>query len=401
MSSKETRQSKLFSALFAAILVFAMISLIPSAAFAASAFDQSSAGDSYSYSDSYTGNTFLIEHPLNNASVENDLYWAGSDFKGDKLVIGSSGNGSALVAGNTIEISNSKIADSLRIAGNTISVSNTEIKGNITIAGSSLSFDQGTKANGLYAAGASVSVAGSYNGGMVAGATVSFDGIVEGDLTLDAGTVIIGPNAQIKGTLTVPANADLSIDDSAQIANTKTDSVSVQEESSSITSVIAQTGIQLLVSCMAHVLLVLLFYLLLRGSLFEAARMSDKNFGKIMLTGLVIFFALPIVAFLLVLPVITIPVVVLIAIVMVTVWFFSIPFAGSALGMTIFKKMNPLGAAVVGTIILTVICYLLPFMLFIVPLFTTIYTAGYFGQKFLTNRREQKQSGMARPFEQQ
>lgn len=398
MSDKKTsRMIAAASLLFALLLSLAVFSVLPVKAFGASAFDQS-ASESYSYSDTHTGNMFLLDHSVSSTSISNDLYWAGQSFDAEKLEVGSSGSGSALLAGQIITLKNSVIADSLRAAGYNISVSGTTINGNITAAGYIISLDATTKANGVYLAGSDLSVSGSYKGASFAAQKVVFNGTVEGDVLIQASEIELGPKAIINGTLTVPDNANLTVADGAQIATTERSNSLQQSQEISATDAMYQIGLQLLFSCMAHVLLVGLFFWLMKGTLFEAARMSDGKLGKIMLTGCVMFFVAPIVMFILVLPIVTLPIVVLMALFMIAVWLFSVPFAGSALGMRFFKGVNPLLSAILGTVILTIFCYVLPFMLLFVPTFCSIYTAGFFGQKFLEKRREQKIQGKKGPF---
>ena len=219
-------------------------------------------------------------------------------------------------------------------------------------------------------------------------------------MTIDAAEIEIGSNAVVKGVLTVPDNANVTVADAAQIATTEKSNSMQQAQEISATDAVFQTGLQLLFSCLAHIILVGLFFWLMKGTLFEAARMSEGGFGKIMLTGCIIFFVAPLLMFILILPLVTIPVVVLMALAMIAIWLFSIPFAGSALGMRFFKGVNPLLSAMLGTIILTIFCYVLPFMMIIVPMLCSMYTAGYFGQKFLTERRVQKGQNKNGPFDQ-
>ncbi len=381
------------------VILVVIAALSPASAFANSAFDDS-ATESYSYSDTHTGNMFLLDHSVSNTSVTNDLYWAGQSFEAEKLKIGSSGSGSALLAGQTISLKNSSIADSLRAAGYNITISGVSVGNNVTAAGYMISLDTTTKANGVYLAGAELSVSGSYNGASLLGQKVVFNGTVEGDLTINAAEIELGSNAVVKGVLTVPDNANVTVADAAQIATTEKSASMQQAQEVSATDAMFQTGLQLLFSCMAHVILVGLFFWLMKGTLFEAARMSDGRFGKIMLTGCVMFFVAPLLMFILILPLVTIPVVVLMALAMIAIWLFSVPFAGSALGMRFFKGVNPVLSAMLGTIILTIFCYVLPFMMLVVPMLCSMFTAGYFGQKFLIQRREQKGQNKSGPFDQ-
>ena len=64
---------------------------------------------------------------------------------------------------------------------------------------------------------------------------------------------------------------------------------------------------------------------------------------------------------------------------------FSIPFAGYVLGRRLFEGMAPLGAGMIGTLVLTAICYI-PYLFFVVPTVCSVFVAGYLTQSFLDKR---------------
>ena len=75
------------------------------------------------------------------------------------------------------------------------------------------------------------------------------------------------------------------------------------------------------------------------------------------LLGLALFFALPLLGLFLLFPLVTAPISVLIFLFIAVLWAFSIPFAGYVLGRCLFKKVKPLGAGMLGVVILTAVCY--------------------------------------------
>ncbi len=373
--------------LVALIAVLALALCIPAAAFASnSAFDAGSSSENYV--DSYTGNAFIVDRGLTDTQVKNDLYWAGSSFDADRVSVGANGSGSALIAGQNLIMKNSTIADSLRMAAYSIDLSAVTVGNNLTLAGSSISLDPATSGKGLYIAANDIQVKGHYVGGVLAGSSVVLNATFDGDVRISAGTIEIGKDAVITGELTVPENATVNIDGAAQVGKlTKSESVDTAAVAES--SSLYVTGIQMLYSLMAHIVLVGLFFFLMRGVIMEGARMTEERLGPILITGCVIFFLAPVVALLLLFPLITIPIVVLMALVMLAVWLFAIPLAGAIIGCRLFKKMNPIWAGVLGTIIFTVATFL-PYMSIAVPTVCTIFVAGFFGQKFLISRRARK-----------
>lgn len=310
--------------LLAVVAVFALVLCMPAMAFAAnSAFDKGTA-ESTSYVDSYTGNAFLMERDALNLTVGRDLYWVGDTLNARGLEVGGGTGGSALLAGSTLNVASSTIHGSLRAAGQTVNVS--------------------------------------------------------------AGTVNVSKGTTVGGTLRVPNNAQVTIEEGANVPNVSyvddalVSAVSEGSEPNSF-SVIGP----LLFSCMAHALLVLLFFFLIKGSMESAVKLTETKLSRIFMLGFVAFFVLPLLGFFLLFPLVTAPISALIFIFIAVLWMFSIPFAGYVLGRRLFEGMAPLGAGVIGTLVLTAICYI-PYLFFVVPTVCSIFAAGYLTQSFLDKR---------------
>lgn len=141
----------------------------------------------------------------------------------------------------------------------------------------------------------------------------------------------------------------------------------------------------LLFSCMAHALLVLLFFFLIKGAMESAVKLTETKLSRMFMLGFVVFFVLPLLGFFLLFPLVTAPISALIFIFIAVLWMFSIPFAGYVLGRRLFEGMAPLGAGVIGTLVLTAVCYI-PYLFFVVPTVCSIFVAGYLTQSFLDKR---------------
>lgn len=322
--------------LLVVVAVFALALCMPAIAFAAnSAFDKGTA-ESTSYVDSYTGNAFLMERDALNLTVGRDLYWVGDTFNARGLEVGGGTGGSALLAGGTLNVASSTIHGSLRAA---------------------------------FAAG-TVNLAGSY----------------AGDVNVSASTINVSRGTTVGGTLRVPSNAQVTIEEGAYVPNVSyvddalVSAVSEGSEQSSF-SVIGP----LLFSCMAHALLVLLFFFLIKGAMESAVKLTETKLSRMFMLGFVVFFVLPLLGFFLLFPLVTAPISALIFIFIAVLWMFSIPFAGYVLGRRLFEGMAPLGAGVIGTLVLTAVCYI-PYLFFVVPTVCSIFVAGYLTQSFLDKR---------------
>ncbi len=118
--------------------------------------------------------------------------------------------------------------------------------------------------------------------------------------------------------------------------------------------------------------------------------MARTKLLNMLLAGLIIFIVAPILCIALIFPLITIPVVVLMLIVMLLVALFSLPFAGSALGLMLLgQRMNPVLAAIIGTVALTILAYI-PILSVVTVLFCIIFTAGYLWCCYWESHQERK-----------
>lgn len=365
--------------LLVVVAAFALVLCMPAMAFAAnSAFDKGTA-ESTSYVDTYTGNAFLMERDALNLTVGRDLYWVGDTLNARGLEVGGGTGGSALLAGSTLNVASSAIHGSLRAAGQTVNVSSTTVGNNITVAGQNVSIASDVSAGGVYAAGSNVSVSGTYQGAAFAAGTVNLAGSYAGDVNVSKGTTV-------GGTLRVPNNAQVTIEEGANVPN-------VSYVDDALVSAVSEGSEQnpfsvigpLLFSCMAHALLVLLFFFLIKGAMESAVKLTETKLPRMFVLGFAEFFVLPLLGLFLLFPLVTAPISALIFIFIAVLWMFSIPFAGYVLGRRLFGGMAPLGAGVIGTLVLTAICYI-PYLFFVVPTVCSVFVAGYLTQSFLDKR---------------
>ena len=188
------------------------------------------------------------------------------------------------------------------------------------------------------------------------------------------------------GTLRVPNNAQVTIEEGANVPN-------VSYVDDALVSTVSERSEQnpfsvigpLLFSCMAHALLVLLFFFLIKGAMEGAVKLTETKLSRMFVLGFAEFFVLPLLGLFLLFPLVTAPISALIFIFIAVLWMFSIPFAGYVLGRRLFEGMAPLGAGVIGTLVLTAVCYI-PYLFFVVPTVCSIFVAGYLTQSFLGKR---------------
>lgn len=330
--------------LLVVVAAFALALCMPAMAFAAnSAFDKGTA-ESTSYVDSYTGNAFLMERDALNLTVGRDLYWVGDTLNARGLEVGGGTGGSALLAGSTLNVASSAIHGSLRAAGQTVNVSSTTVGNNITVAGQNVSIASDVSAGGVYAAGSNVSVSGTYQGAAFAAGTVNLAGSYAGDVNVSAGTVNVSKGTTVGGTLRVPNNAQVTIEEGANVPN-------VSYVDDALVSTVSEGSEQnpfsvigpLLFSCMAHALLVLLFFFLIKGAMESAVKLTETKLPRMFVLGFAEFFVLPLLGLFLLFPLVTAPISALIFIFIAVLWMFSIPFAGYVLGRRLFGGHGAFG----------------------------------------------------------
>lgn len=237
----------------------------------------------------------------------------------------------------------------------------------------------------LYWVGDTLNARGLEVGGGTGGSAL-LAGSYAGDVNVSASTINVSRGTTVGGTLRVPSNAQVTIEEGANVPNVSyvddalVSTVSEGSEQSSF-SVIGP----LLFSCMAHALLVLLFFFLIKGAMESAVKLTETKLSRMFMLGFVVFFVLPLLGFFLLFPLVTAPISALIFIFIAVLWMFSIPFAGYVLGRRLFEGMAPLGAGVIGTLVLTAVCYI-PYLFFVVPTVCSIFVAGYLTQSFLDKR---------------
>lgn len=136
----------------------------------------------------------------------------------------------------------------------------------------------------LYWAGETLNASG-LDVGSGTGGSALLAGTYAGDVSVSAGTVNVSKATTVGGTLRVPSNANVVIEDGANVPNVSyADDPLVSSDSEGQISPLATVG-PLLFSCIAHALLVLLFVFLLKGTLEAAVELSKTKLARMFLWG--------------------------------------------------------------------------------------------------------------------
>lgn len=240
------------------------------------------------------GNVFISDDNPTQQSVGKDLYWAGSGRTFNGYEIGKS----FLAAGRDITVSDSTIGGSLRAAGYSVTINGVDVEDNITAAGYNLQMS-GVTASGVYAAASTVYFNGTADCVSLAGGTVTLDGEIRGDAEILAGTVILGENLQVDGTLTVKAENEPALSEGAKVGNLvfeKTETAGdIDEATGKVKEKASSSGFGKFVrDLLGALLLAALICLLLGGEkLSKPGEMLLSRPVPMLVTGFAAIFVLP------------------------------------------------------------------------------------------------------------
>lgn len=142
----------------------------------------------------------------------------------------------------------------------------------------------------LYWAGDTLNARGLEVGGGTGGSAL-LAGSYAGDVNVSASTINVSRGTTVGGTLRVPNNAQVAIEEGANVPNVSyvddalVSAVSEGSEQRSF-SVIGP----LLFSCVAHALLVLLFFFLIKDAMESAVKLAETKLSRMFMLGFVAFF---------------------------------------------------------------------------------------------------------------
>ena len=215
------------TSLHAAILLALILALaIPTTAFAASAWDSDEAD-----------HTDKDIQQLDRSSDDNqeylhlgkDILGAGNqistseNIEGNFLISGqtvalrNSEASNAFIAGQTLNVADSKFSGDIGAAGQTVAVNGTTVENNVFAAGQQVTLSL-NKVYAVNAAGQTVSVSATHaETADISAETANLSGTFDGDVRIDAKNITIAEGTVVKGTLYVSSQSDPSLPESASI----------------------------------------------------------------------------------------------------------------------------------------------------------------------------------------
>ena len=297
------------------------------------------------------GSVFTFVTPLVSTEIGGDLYWVGDPLK---LVNSRVGN-DVMGGGFNTEFTNAAINGDVRLLAQRARMQNAVIQGNVDLLGLEIDIDRRSAARGYYCGGGTIHFEGTSNRLIAYGQSIYFDGVVEGDVTLSAQDIYIGPNARITGLLDIRSGQNLSTLDipaSAQIGriDTNLDHPNTIDQITQIRGAIApyfQVG-SMLFLVVSFILLGLASLWGFGHKLTEADRLVHRYpLAMLVLGAIAILFAFVIVMLGAVL-IFTIPLSIIVALAFGIAFIYCVPFTGASIALRLRNRIRPTLCVILG-----------------------------------------------------
>ena len=322
------------------------------------------------------------------ARLGRDLVWAGDSASFN----GVEAENDILAAGRNVRIEGARVDGSVRAAGQHVTLNTAEVKDGVTVAGQSVLMDAGS-ARYVAMAGKDASFAGSTKQLMAASASFALDGTVDGDASICADKVEVGPNTVVSGTLHVESSQEPAIFEGAKIG--KLDYVKSSGGVSSIGTIggLGIFGLSVFGSILLDVLGGVLGFLamaalcewLLRRQTKGAAELLRQRPGALLGTGVVAMLASPLAVLLLCALLVTLPVAAALAMALFAATMVGGGFLAAVLGKLAFPKMGRFASALLMALILGAV-HAMPFVGGVVTVAGFAFLLGYVLQKLWLGR---------------
>ena len=326
----------------------------------------------------------IFEDSAKNVFISGDLvsfpdskFFTGFAAGQDLEMTDSSAVGSVLMAGQTITAKDSEIGESLYLAGNQISVDGVMVSGNLFAAGNLIDIVDDCEANAVYAIGSNITFEGETNYLYAAGSSVVIDGTINGDVKIEAETIDIKKGTVITGELIVESATEPEIPDNAEIGKYSFNQVQKESgESKSFGTIIydkVTDGIYWIIAMGAFSLLLSWLF---AQHLERAGRYIKNRTTAVVVSGILGWLFIPVVAFLLAISYIFAPIAAMTGTAYMLLIWAGLAFAGSSIGRIVFPNMNKFLSSFIGVAILEVL-RLIPVLGFIIGAVADMYLIGY------------------------
>lgn len=324
------------------------------------------------------GSAFTFVTPIRFTDVPGDLYWIGNNLQLSRSRVGND----LMAAAFQMNFSDSTIKGDVRIAGQSVHLNDTVIAGNVDVGALEVTIDGNSAANGYYCGAGTISFEGAAKRFIAYGQSIYFDGIVDGDVTLSAQDIIIGPHAKISGLLDIRSGQNLETLDipaGAQISriDTNLDHPNTIDQITQIRAAIApyfQIG-SLLFIAVSFVLLGLAMLWGFGQKLGEANRLVRRYPLAVLVLGCIALMLAFVIIMLGTVLIFTIPLSLGVLFILIAALIFCVPFTGSSLAL-MMSRLRPGVCVVIGSILGAVLLFV-PYVNTVVIAGSLVYFVGY------------------------
>lgn len=289
------------------------------------------------------------EGPKGSSLMGNDLLWADRKIELTEYIAAND----VIGAGETIIVKDSSAGGSYRLSGRVIKLTNSKAGEAITLAGQDITVADST-ANAIALAGQYVSFSGVTGDLWIYADKAVIDGLVTGNAHIVAGSIEIGENAQIDGTLSGETGSQPKIAEGAVIAENKLKIEETPDKPADFMSAI--DPIFLAISVANCLLIALLAEWVASDHTAGAATLLKKSvlgyLGAAVLGTIVVLLAIV----LLCVPIVTIPASLAVVFAICAIALVSNGFTAAALGRLIFPNMGRFKSAILMGILVGLLC---------------------------------------------
>lgn len=360
----KTRTS--FVALAAVMVLSVAMALLPVQAQAEEARDAEGAVE-----------TITTSSGTNLSLMGNDYVWAGESL----VLEGTEAKNDVLAAGHTLLVDSCKVGGSVRMAGQDVRLTNAAVQENITLAGQNVCVDDST-GNAVALAGQTAEFSGTCSELTVYAGEALIDGTVNGDVTVGADTVTVGPHARIAGTLHISASQEPEVDPRADVldldySESDEDAVTVGQMGVVASGLSAAFVVLIgLVSVVGTLVVAVCAEWLFSRHTKAAAVLVRTRSGATIGTGVLGTLLAPIAIILLCLFIITLPIALCVVLAMLAMALVASGFAAASLSKLAFPRLGRFAGALAGGAIVS-IAEVVPVLGTLVSLAAFMYLLGY------------------------
>ena len=303
--------------------------------------------------------------------------------------------GGVFAMAKDITITDSNINESAFLMAESITLRDTPVNGNVFAMGRKV--DIAGESNAVYALGETVIFDGSTKALNVEGGSVSIGGKIDGDVSVEADSVVFDSDLEVTGNLKVTSVEEPAIPESVKTGSYEFEKKLTNKEKADPSDAVKKVTFGIVAKKIAKTIYLIIAITLLGMLLnvFFADQLKNaaenlKKPGPALLRGLLGFICIPFAGFFMCITIILAPAGGLLLLVYFVLLCAALCFTGASIGRVIFPKMHPFASAAICIAVLEVVRQL-PIAGRIIGVICDIYLISYvLGVLFENYKRNRK-----------